>query len=88
MPMLMVEKDQCYLVIGNKIISKLEIAKLDEGLVAFLSLFYLLNFDYPRNQEIGLLMLQHFIFNDKNLPEDAVNSFNATVADYRKFKAE
>ena len=62
--------------------------QMDEAMVAFLSMFYLLDFDYPRCHENGLLVLQRLVFNDANVPEDAAASFNAAMITYRKFKAE
>jgi hypothetical protein len=35
--------------------------------LALLASFYLLDFDYPRMQEIGLNVLQHYIFKDTNV---------------------
>jgi hypothetical protein len=38
----------------------MEIFNLNEAVLALLARFYLLDFDYPRMQEIGLNVLQHF----------------------------
>ena len=86
-PVLLVETDLCYLIVGSKIISEIDVEKLDEGVIALLASFYLLDFDYPRQQENGLLVLQHFLFNDTNVPQDATASFRSVMGQYTKYKA-
>ena len=50
--------------------------------------FYLLDFDYPKQYEIGMNVLQYFIFEDSNVPKDIAVSFNSQLSSYKQFKAE
>lgn len=48
-PVLMLDKQHCYVIVGKCILSKLEVRLLPEAVVAFMATFYLLDFDYPIN---------------------------------------
>ena len=52
MPVLLVEKRRCYLIVGKAIIVEMDETRLDEGVIALLASFYLLDFDYPRYHEM------------------------------------
>ena len=54
-PVLLLEKGKCCIIVGKWIVSQLEEEKLDEGVLALLASFYLLDFDYPGHHEIGLI---------------------------------
>ena len=64
----------------------MEIFNLNEAVLALLARFYLLDFDYPRMQEIGLNVLQHYIIKDTNVPQDIANLFKSTMTSYRVSK--
>ena len=51
----------------------MEATNLNEGVFALLASFYLLDFDYPRFLEIGLIVLHH-VFKDINVPQDVAGS--------------
>jgi hypothetical protein len=53
---------KCYLIVGKIILAEMEATKLNEGVLALLESFYLLNVDYPQFLEIGLIVLQHYVF--------------------------
>ena len=55
--------------------------------MGFLAAFYLLDFDYPKHNEIGMNILQYFIFKDKNIPEDIAASFHAMLKYYKQYKS-
>jgi hypothetical protein len=65
-PVLLVEKSKCYLIVGKIILAEMEATNLNEGVFAPLASFYLLDFDYPRFLEIGLIVL-HIIMYLKTL---------------------
>ncbi len=46
--MLMVEKTRCYLIVGKRILCDVEVELLGEEIIALLSLFYLVDVDYPQ----------------------------------------
>ncbi len=52
--MLLVEKTRCYLIVGKRILRDVEVELLGEEIIALLSLFYLVDEDYPQAQEMGL----------------------------------
>ena len=85
-PALVLYTDTCYLITGKVIVSKIDGSKMDEALLALLATFYLLDLDYPRNLEIGLSILQNFIFGDQNVPEDISQSFQSALSSYQEFK--
>ena len=58
-----------------------------EAVVAYLATFYLLDFDYPRHHEMGLNVLQYYLFQDTNVPNDIAASFNAHLDAYKQFKS-
>ena len=88
MPVLMLDKEHCYVMVGKCILSKLEVRLLPEAVVAFMATFYLLDFDYPKQYEVGMNVLQYFIFEDSNVPKDIAQCFNSNFSLYKKFKAE
>ena len=66
MPVLLVEKTKCYLIVKKIILAEMEATNLNEGVFALLASFYLLDFDYSRFLEIGLIVL-HIIMYLKTL---------------------
>lgn len=85
-PSLVLEKNNCYLIVGKTIVCEVEVAKLNEAALALLASFYLFDFDYPRTQEIGFNVLQYFVFKDTNVPQDIANPFRSALTSYRSFK--
>ena len=59
-PTLMLDRNSCYVIVGKRILLKLEISLLPETVVAFMATFYLLDFDYPKYYELGMNVLQYF----------------------------
>ena len=85
---MLVDKQSCYIIVGKTILSKIEIKSLPEAVVAFMGTFYLLDFDHPKFFEIGLNVLQYFIFQDSNVPKDIAQTFNMNLAAYKKYKSQ
>ncbi len=56
-PVLLVEKTRCYLIVGKRILCDVEVELLGEEIIALLSSFYLVDVDYPQAQEMGLRRL-------------------------------
>jgi hypothetical protein len=56
-PVLLVEKTRCYLIVGKRILCDVEVELLGEEIIALLSSFYLMDVDYPQAQEMGLRRL-------------------------------
>jgi len=79
---------KCYIIVGKKIVSQLEEEELDEGMLALLASFYLLDFDYLRHHEIGLTFMQQLVFEDMNVPIDLATSFNLAITNYNNFKSD
>jgi hypothetical protein len=87
-PALLMDKEHCYVIVGRSILFKVQVNELPEAVVAFLAAFYLLDVDYPKCHEIGMNLLQYFIFEDKNVPKDIAVHFNAQLSAYKKFKTD
>ena len=52
---------------------RLEVKLLPEHVVALMATFYLLDFDYPKQYEIGMNVLQCFVFEDNNVQKILLN---------------
>ena len=87
-PVLLINKEHCYLIVGKCIMFKTEVRVLPEAVVAYMATYYLLDFDYPKQYEIGMNVLQYFISEDSNVPKDIAVSFNSQLSSYKQFKAE
>ena len=72
----------------TSILFKIQVYELLEAVVAFLAAFYLLDVDYPNCHEIGVNLLEYFIFEDKNVPKDISVHFDAQLSAYKKFKTD
>eukprot|EP00112_Aurelia_sp_Birch-Aquarium-sp1_P023159 Seg679.17 transcript_id=Seg679.17/GoldUCD/mRNA.D3Y31 product="hypothetical protein" protein_id=Seg679.17/GoldUCD/D3Y31 len=82
-PVLLATSEQAFVIVGKQIICEVDTEKLDEAVVAHLAAFYLLDFDYPKNSEVGMSMLQYLLFNDESIPQDITTQFKNTVAAYK-----
>ena len=51
-------------------------------LLGSLGLNYLLDFDFTHQDKAALAVLHYFIFSDKSIPGDMLESFNETLQDY------
>ena len=87
MPVLVYDKESAYFIVGQRILFRTENKKFSEATVGFLAAFYFLDFDYPKHNEIGMNILQYFIFKDKNIPEDIAASFHAMLKYYKQYKS-
>ena len=47
-PVLLINKEHCYLIVGKCIMFKTEVRVLPEAVVAYMATYYLLDFDYPQ----------------------------------------
>ena len=66
----------------------MKVRQLSEAVVAFMSTFHLFDFDYPKQYEINMNILQYFIFKDSNVPKDIAQSFYSKVSQYKQFKTD
>ena len=66
----------------------MEATNLNGGVFALLASFYLLDFDYPRFLEIGLIVVHHYVFKDINVPQDVAGSFQSALTSFREFKPD
>lgn len=86
--MLVIDTENVYVFVGKLILFQIDAVNLDEAAVAFLASFYLLDFDYPKQFEVGLNMLQYFVFKDEHTPKDIAVTFNGLLSSYKKYKNE
>ena len=82
----LIVKCACYLGVGKTILAKANVKEIAQVVVAFLATFYLLDFDYPRNYEIGLSIMQYYVFEDKHVPNDIAVTFNNVIETYQSYK--
>ena len=87
LPVLVYDKESAYVIVGQRILFRTGNKKFSEATVGFLAAFYLLDFDYPKHNEIGMNILQYFIFKEKNIPEDIAASFRAMLKSYKQYKS-
>ena len=59
--MLLINQEMVYVIIGKIILLQRSIEDMAEAVVGFVASFYLLDFDYPKQHEFGLFMLQRII---------------------------
>ena len=83
----MYDKESAYFIVGQQILFRTENKKFSEATVGFLAAFYFLDFDYPKHNEIGMNILQYFIFKNKNIPEDIAVSFHAMLKSYKQHQS-
>ena len=74
-----------YLVLGKKIFCAFNFKDLPQAAIAYLASYYVLDFDYPKNLELGLSVLQYFCFEDKATPVDVAKSFNHAIAEFNTY---
>ena len=84
---MLMDRTQWYILVGKKIVTEVEMEKINECFVALLASFYLFDFDYPRSHDITLHLLQHCIFKDMNIPQDIAPAFQAATKSYKSFKS-
>ena len=87
LPVLLLDHDTVYIIIGKTILCQTELDDMAKAVVAFLASFYLLDFDYIKQHELGLLMLQVLVLGDKQIPADIAHHFDMEKQ-YRKYKSE
>ena len=56
-----------------------------DSILGRLGLYCLLDFAYPHHYKAHLTVLHYFIFGDRSIPEDMLESFNAILQDYNMF---
>lgn len=82
------DQETVYVIVGKTILSQTAIAA---AVVAILGAFYLLDFDYPKQHEYGMLMIQTLltlVFEDETVPGDIAHIFQGMAMLYRKYKNE
>ena len=82
------EKLTVYVIVGKIILLQVSMECLTQAVVAFLGTFYLINFDYPKQHEYGLLMLQSIVFMNERVPSDVKSAFEGVAKAYTKYKVE
>ena len=76
-----------YLIVSNKIISKID--KETEpimALLAYIGLYYLLDYDYPLQYEVGLTIPHYIFYEDSSIPVDILAHFNKSLEQFNKYK--
>ena len=76
-----------YLIVSNKIISKID--KETEpimALLAYIGLYYLLDCDYLLQYEVGLTILQYIFYEGSSIPVDIHAHFNKSLEQFNKYK--
>lgn len=73
---LLIASDEIVIIVEGVLLTKLEPGQLAEAVVAFLSIYYLLDVSYPSNWEMSLIILQFLIFGDFQAPPHIVTSVN------------
>jgi hypothetical protein len=63
-----------------------DVGKIAEAVVAFLASFYLMDFDYPKQHELGLAVLQVLVFKDNRIPKDISAICSTVLKSYKKYK--
>ena len=63
------------------------LTELAKSIVAYLSMFYALNIDYPKEFEIALTAMQFFIFQNNDTPLDILESVQAGWSAYKDYSA-
>jgi hypothetical protein len=59
---------------------------MHKAFVAYMSVFYVADLDYPKQLELPLTILQYIIFKDKKTPADIVTQIDLVWKEYQKFK--
>ena len=75
------------MIVGNNILFQTEIDKLASAVVAF-GTFCLLDFDYSKQHEYGMLILQTLVFKDEKVPGEIAHVFQEMAKLYGKYKRE
>ena len=86
MPIILITDSAVTIVVGKAIMTTVE--NMMEGILAYIGVFYLMDFDYPSMFEIGLTTLHYLFFNDQNIPADILPTFTAAMNDYKLYKGE
>jgi preprotein translocase subunit SecB len=74
-----------YLVVGKRIICTFNIKEIPEAIMAYLTSYYALNFDYPQSRKLELSILQFFSFEDQATPINMAKLFNNVLAEFNKY---
>ena len=85
--MLLVDLNFFFLIVSNKIISKID--KETEPIMAllgYIGLYYLLDCDYLLQYEVGLTVLQYIFYEDSSIPVDIHAHFNKSLEQFNKYK--
>ena len=86
MPLLLIDKNVIILVCGSCIITRLPLYDIMEAFIAYMSLYYLMDVDYPQSQEVSLSIMQYIIFHDKKTPADVMKALDTSCRQYTLFK--
>ena len=85
---LLVDKKFFYIMRATSIIIKIERKENPvTAYLAYMEMYYLLDYDYPQHYEVALTALHFIIYEDKRIPVDILGHFNKIVEQYNKFKA-
>ena len=57
-----------------------------EAFITYMSLYYLMDVDYPQSQEVSLTIMQYIIFHDKKTPPDVMKALDMSWRQYTIFK--
>ena len=68
MPLIMMDGNDVILLCGKCIINRLPLTEISQAFVVYMSLFNLMDLDYPQSHEVALTIMQYIIFKDKKTP--------------------
>ena len=81
MPLMLMD---AYVVVGKHILYHTDLQKVHEAIVGYFATFYLLDYDYPKQLEVGLHMLHHYVFVKTTTPAKAL--FNTQPSQYESLQ--
>jgi len=71
-----------YILINGSIVCELEMEELTKAIVAYISMFYVINIDYPKEFEIPLTILQFIVIGNNETPLDILKSVQGAWSTY------
>ena len=56
------------------------------ALLAYIGLYYLSDYDYPLQYEVGLTIPHYIFYEDSSIPVDILAHFNKSLEQFNKYK--
>ena len=86
MPLILMDGNDVIILCGKSIITRLPLTDISKAFVVFMSLFYLMDLDYPQSHEVALTIMQYLIFEDKKTPVELIKAVDANWVEYTMYK--